>query len=185
MSFFSRTHFLPLQVDVSGVCRESGSRSRRPPLTSPIPTRRRSPSSGRTGKRKIVRCGGTSAKERRRVSSRKIGFGLTQRLFRAHWRWSGVIPWSPQRGGGWLYRPQINYPLFGIGNQSLFQKSRRCRSSGERITRLATNLRDSETDAYRIHQSRCPNPCHFFIRLHFLPLPSMQSIRKNLFALPN
>ena len=72
------------------------------------------------GKREIVRCRGASERERRRVSGREVGFGLTQRLFRAPWRWSGRDPWSPQRRWGRPYRPQINYHLSGTGNQSPF-----------------------------------------------------------------
>jgi len=74
----------------------------------------------RTGKREIVRCGGASERERRRVSGREVGFGLTQRLFRAPWRWSERNSWSPQRRWGRRYRPQIDYHLSGTGNQSPF-----------------------------------------------------------------
>jgi len=72
------------------------------------------------GEEEIVRCGGASERERRRVSGREVGFGLTQRLFRAPWRWSGLNSWSPQRRWGRPYRPQINYHLSGTGNQSPF-----------------------------------------------------------------
>ena len=69
----------------------------------------------------ILRYRGNPARERRRVSGRKIEFGLTQRLFRAPWRWSGRNSWSPQRGGGRRYRPQFDYDLFGTVNQFPYQ----------------------------------------------------------------
>jgi len=53
------------------------------------------------------------------------------------------------------------------------------------ITLQHTYLRDTETGAYRIpyriHQEHGPSPRHFYVRLHFLPLPSRDSIRKEFF----
>jgi hypothetical protein len=57
-----------------------------------------------------------------------IGFGLTQRLFRAPWRSSGLHSWSPQRKWGRLSRPLVNFHFFGTGNQHQFYENRLCRS---------------------------------------------------------
>lgn len=114
-----------------------------------------------------VRYRGTTTRERRRVRSRKIGFGLTQRLFRAPWRWSGLTSWSPQRRWGRLYRPQVNYHLSGAWNQSLFHKSRRYKLNSYSGFRLSSFAIRSGTAANPSSSRIATVPLYLWISIYY------------------